>query len=334
MLAPYDLDVSPMSFDFAWFLWRCQLAANGKPVHVMIIPGKRDGWRTGDWKPITDAEREWRINHVLIPLIGMAGMTHTVCPARSFAKGWTSRDGVVMVPEPWNEENPKAVYGPHEGLRAFRDGKKTGWRASDRARQHVFSWLKEYIKGDGPIVSITLRETHTLTRNSSLGAWVEAADMLRRDGFRVIFIRDTEKMNERFPWDFPVAPLAACDLDIRCALYQMAHLNIGRNGGPIYLPAFLDANYLIFGILADPYEENGVKHVTPTPGMMQRFGMPIGSNIHLDDPKKRMVWKPDTDPKVIHAEVMKAFEPPPTPVPAIPPPILPKLPPIYVPVPA
>ena len=323
MLAPYDLDVSPLSFDFAWFLWSSQLKADGKPVHVMIIPGRRDGWRTNDHKPISDAEREWRINHVLIPLIGMAGMTHTVCPARSFAEGWLSRKGVIVIPGPWDEKEPKAVYGPHEGLEAFRAGKSPGWTASERAKQHVDAWLTEHMRGNGPLISITLRETHTLTRNSNPDAWMQVSERLVSQGFRVVVVRDTEKMTTPLmgvPKGVAAFHLASCDLDLRCALYQRAHLNIGRNGGPIYLPAFLGANYLIFGILADPYEENGVRHITPTASMMQRFGMPIGSNIHRDNPKKRLVWKPDTDPDVIFDEVAAAFAPKPAGV-FVPPPL-------------
>ncbi len=331
MLAVYDLDCSPVSFDYLWFCLRARLKAVDAPVHVLIVPGKRDGWRTNDHKPITDTEREWRINHILIPITAMAGMTHTVCPARSFAKGWLAREGVVFEPKEWTEENPKQFYAPHDGLKALRQGYRTDWTASGRAKEHAGDWIRENVKGDGPLVTITLRETHTLTRNSTVGAWVEAADMLRRNGVRTMFIRDTAKMNEKFPWDFPVSPLAACDLDIRAALYQTADLNIGRNGGAIYLPAFLDSNYLIFGILAESYEENGVAHVVPTASLMQRFHMPVGSNIHLDNPKKRLIWKPDTDAKLIFDETMKALSP------AKPPVVPAQLPPyssVYVSIPA
>ena len=66
MLAIYDFDCSPVSYDFMSFLVHAQYKAKGKPVHVLFIPGKNAGWRIGEHKPISVAEKEWRLTHIQI----------------------------------------------------------------------------------------------------------------------------------------------------------------------------------------------------------------------------------------------------------------------------
>ena len=86
MIAFYDLDISPVSYDFLHFLTGAQRAANGEPVHVVIVPGKNAGFKMFDHKPISRAEKQWRLGRVLLSSAALAGATVTVCPTREFAK--------------------------------------------------------------------------------------------------------------------------------------------------------------------------------------------------------------------------------------------------------
>jgi hypothetical protein len=309
LLCVYDFDRCPVSYDLMAAILNAQYQAKGLPVHVLFVPGLNGGWRTGDHKPISDAEREWRLTHIIYPMCRIAGVTWTHAPSREYAGHvlksykWTK-----VLPEVWTPETPCYDYGLDRTMRAFNEGFKPPWKVGDRARQHARAWL-ENIPGTGPFVSVTLRETHTATRNSTQGAWQQAVAIMAAAGLRPIVVRDTEKMTRGLDWPHFQCPLASCDLEFRAAIYEQCAVNLSRNGGPSMLPCYLGFPYLIFGVLAEPYVDplTGRPHFVPTAKYMANKGLPPGAQIHKDDPSRRFVWADDSDPVLIVSETFAAL---------------------------
>ena len=310
LYAVYDLDVSPLSFDFFHFLAGAREKANGRPVHVVICPGNRNGWRTIEHKPITDAEREWRLHHILLAGTQLCAFPVSLAGSRMEA-GLITR-GMEVWPEGWRVDKPVDAYRTKPLKDSVALWRTMEWKASARARAFVDDWISSGLwNGKKPLVVITLRETHTPTRNSNLDSWRRAADALCSRDYRVAVARDTERMTQPLPGDWGgarVFPFAPCDLDLRMALYEAANLNIGRNGGPMMMPVMAGLPYLLFGVLAEPYfNEKTQKHESvPTPRMMADFGLPVGSQLH-DAKDRKFIWEPDTDHALIVERTLEAL---------------------------
>src|SRR4029453_9096309 len=73
LFAFYDLQVSPITFDFLWFLVGADLERRRRgleAVHVVIVPGRASGLRRerDDYEGVVDAEaRTQRISNILFP---------------------------------------------------------------------------------------------------------------------------------------------------------------------------------------------------------------------------------------------------------------------------
>lgn len=308
MIGVYDLDVSPLSFDFLHFLTACHAFSEGGHVHVVICPGGRDGWRTKqEVKPIDDAERRWRLDHILIPSALMMGASITLAPDRGLA-GAIAGGGENMLPVGWRPDNPRRLYDFSIAVKSTKMGVRPPFRASQKARQFVDQWMD-----DRKVVTLTLRDTHTPTRNSNTETWLKLAYQLNRRGYRAVIIPDTDKMMQPLPEEYGVLetfPLAACDLDLRMALYERAHLNLSRSGGPFMLCVLGGLPYLWFTLLADEYTPptSFKAHFTPSAEFMALQGLPPGSQIHENDPNRRIVWKPDSDLDMMVEETLRSLE--------------------------
>ena len=306
LYAVYDLDVSPLSFDFFHFLIGAREKAAGRRVHVVICPGMRNGWRSVEHKPITDAEREWRLHHILLAGTQLCAFPVTLAGSRMEA-GLIVR-GMEVWPEGWRVDKPVMAYRTRPLKESVASWQKMEWGASKRAKQFIGEWLETNLPGPGQLITITLRETHTPTRNSNIESWLSAADRLADHNFRVVIVRDTEKMAAAPLSGWPECSLASCDMDIRMALYESAAINLGRNGGPVMMLAMAGLPYLLFGVLAEPYfnEQTGKWESVPTPGMMASFGLPVGSQLH-DAKNKRFIWESDDNPDLIVRETLEAL---------------------------
>lgn len=275
LIAFYDLICSPISFDILSFLTAAQHEANGDKLHVVIVPGVKDGLcRVSDPKPIDDAEREWRLHHILVPSCALFGATVTIAPTRTFAG---ALEPFKTFPRGYRATDPVLwAYTLDKALKAIRAGAAPSLRASDRARAHAAR-----IVNGRKVVTITLRETHTPSRNSNVDAWYQLAYFAQQKGWAPIMIRDTERMIEPQPmgaeWYGLIehCPLAACDLDIRMALYEAAAMNMASSGGPFMLSVLGNLPYMFFLQVDPPADGSG--DWVPTAEYMTKCGLPPGS---------------------------------------------------------
>lgn len=277
MLAFYDLNCSPTSFDILHFLIAAQYQAQGEHVHVVIVPGKIGGFRPTDHKPLSNEEKEWRVRHVLVPSCHLAGCSVTVAPTREFADTF-SQDGAF--PPGYRVSMPRSWYTFGIALKLCREGFRPTFKSSVRAKQHAARVTSDRY------VTLTLRQTHTPTRNSNVPAWHELAKHIESRGYQVVMIPDTEEMMGQ------ANGLFACDLDLRMALYEEAVLNMSSSGGPFMLNLFAGLPYVFFYDVNLPaYIENGKKHWRPTAEYTANMGLPVGDQYPVGGGK--IVWASD-----------------------------------------
>lgn len=264
LLAVYDLTVAPPTWDFATWLIAAEMARARHGFDKLAVCIRKNPFGNGfrdDNLPPSLEERRFMLDHVARPLIGLIGAE----PA----------DGDLGV-------GHRFGYLAKQISDAARQGEAVPrFRPSAQAEALVERWC-----GRG-YVTITLREAeYWPARNSRIDDWLRVAHTLEARGRRVIFIRDTAFADA--PLDGTrTAPWAALDVDLRCALYAGASLNLGVNNGPMMLAVCGDKPYLLFkqivsGSLTqnEEYMRNGI-------------GVAPGEQLPWAKPTQRWTWADD-----------------------------------------
>lgn len=290
LTAFYDLSFSPVSFDFVHFLIGAQQAANGEPIHVVIVPGTNRGFRVNDHKPLVLDEKQWRVDHVLVPLARLFGCSVTVAPTREFA-GQVAGESVF--PAGYRFNYPRRWYTHGLAVGAIRKGFRPKFQASVRAREHI----ARLYGGAGSIVTMTIRATYTPTRNSRADEWVRLSEHVKAAGYTPVIIPDTATMGTDLCGGVPHCHLAALDLDVRLALYERAALNMAASGGPFVLNVFGGLPYAYFIDLDAPetFDKHGRRDWQPDERFYaQNVGLPRGSQYPGAGPSSATWWRQDT----------------------------------------
>lgn len=274
MLAVYDLSRAPPTWDFSTWLIsaemeRARRGANRLQVAIRMNPTGA-GFRDDPLPPSLD-ERHYMLAHVARPLIPLIGAE----PADG-AEGQGERFRYVLA-------------GIVEAAKAGQ--KVPQFRASAHATALVARWM-----GDEPYVTISLRETeYWPNRNSQVAEWLRVAAEVEAWGTRVIFVRDTAQAGA--PLAYPTAPWASVDVDLRCALYAGATLNLSVSNGPTMLMICGSAPYLIFKqMVPGSVTQNANFYRT-------HIGLEPGEQLPWATPQQRLAWADDN-----FAEIMAAVE--------------------------
>jgi len=255
----YDLNVSPVTFDFATHLAAAEVERRLRKlegIFVLLILGSHDGVRQElpDYGAALDpTARQWRVRHILVPLLALLPSVrgHAVCPSEREAEALMPSDMARLYP------NDYRVFMPRQPLnRVVFDHARRGvpifpvLRATERARQHVATFVETTCAGRRPLV-ISLRDSpNTPQRNSRLQDWLAFARSLDRERCAPIFVLDTDAVMRGRPADLDgeiVCEAASWSVEIRMALYEAAWLNMAVMHGPMELCWYSDrARYLIF----------------------------------------------------------------------------------------
>src|SRR5882672_1445832 len=145
VFAFYDLAVSPVSFDIMHFLIGARGHAksfdkgSGEDIHVVIVPGPDRGFKQDDHKPLSHAEKTWRVEHILMPCCALFGTAVTRLTRREDARIMT---GGRVYPQGWRIGAPQAGHFLNIAVDAMKAGILPAFQASGRAREHVARWLK------------------------------------------------------------------------------------------------------------------------------------------------------------------------------------------------
>jgi hypothetical protein len=300
LFAFYDLQVSPITFDFLWFLVGADLERRRRgldAVHVVIVPGRAGGLRREreDYEDVVDAEaRAQRIGNMLLPACPLlptcAGVTH----AASRAHAGYIRATLASHLYPTGYEATLPVFaGSRECLQNAGPDMPhiPSLRATNENLRNIDRWAASH-SGGRRIVTITLRNyAYMPARNSRMQAWTAFARALDPARFVPVFVPDLEQTLNGQTQElqgFVVLGEAAWNLGLRMALYERAYISMGVNTGPMGL-CWLNARSHYATLKMAPAD------VPQTSAAFYReLGFEPERSLPFASPTQELVWQDDT----------------------------------------
>ncbi len=300
LFAFYDLQVSPITFDFLWFLVGADLERRRRgldAVHVVIVPGRAGGLRREreDYEDVVDAEaRAQRIGNMLLPACPLLPTCTGVTHAASRAHAGFIRATLASHLYPTGYEAALPVFaGSRECLQNAGPDMPhiPSLRATNENLRNIDRWAASH-SGGRRIVSITLRNyAYMPARNSSMQAWTAFARALDPARFVPVFVPDLEQTINGQTQElqgFVVLGEAAWNLGLRMALYERAHISMGVNTGPMGL-CWLNARTHYATLKMAPAD------VPQTSAAFYReLGFEPGRSLPFASPTQELVWQDDT----------------------------------------
>lgn len=279
LTAFYDLDHSPVSYDVVTWLIRALMEAQGSRLHCVIVP-KENGFAgfARRWGGHDEYETRWRLWHIVVPVMQLAGATVTLADSREQAL-------LLKTGRYWWPEGK--AYSARPIIEASRAGKTIPrLQASIQARRVAAARIAAYGR---PVVTMTLRQmTRDPDRNTDPAAWRDAAETIEHWGYRVIEIRDTSELLKTGFCDY-----LSLDVDLRLAVYESAVLNLIGNNGPAGLLWYSRAPFAY------------VCAAGPGPTWRAHWDSAIGlkpeDQLPWAAPDQRLIYRPDTTETLLAA---------------------------------
>ncbi len=303
LLAFYDLEVSPISFDFAVFVILAELhrqRSSASQLRIVIVPGRQDGFRVDDTAYDTDNKR-WRLQNILLPLTALLDkeIAVDVCIDRESAAALENEHQGEVFPKNYSVADPIAEFFLSSVVAASARGESIpSFRAGSQSISYMTQWLSDHV-GDRKPVVITLRESdYNENQNSNTSVWLNFAKELDPSTYCPVVVRDTAKCFSRQSEEFDgllTCPLASINLQLRMALYELAWLNMLVPNGPGELCRLSDtARYLYFKVVSGTAD-------TTSSLFIASQGIEFGGQLPNATALQRLVWEPD-DPEIIAKE--------------------------------
>lgn len=298
LYAFYDLEVSPVSFDFVGFLTMAEVerkALGLESIHVVIVPGK-EGFRQGDSRPLE--QLELRLKNIVLPMARFlpSNVNLTVCAGREEARLLEAFTARRIFPYGYRVAEPKSCYMCGEMVRLHKEGHHLpSLRAPADARGFIAQWLRDVAR-DRKVVTITLRESSLEpARNSLLAEWVRFAKGLDPEVYLPVFIRDTEASLKPVPralQGLTLFPEIPWNLDLRLALYELSFLNLGTNNGPFGMTDLCpQVRYLMFKVIVSGGIVTSLR-------FHEEQGVSVGESLPFSGPFQKWVWEDDRYPAI------------------------------------
>ena len=279
--AIYDLECSPVSYDFVLFLCMAKMAANISGcdhVHVVFVPANNETGFRIDNKPTSTSNKVFRLHNLLVQLCHIINASYTICHSRDMAEQFCS--GAIW-PENCTLTAPRHAYTYKQLARMSEITPLAKFTVDKESARFVKEWTKSE-----PYLTITLRRTYGKARNSNDDEWRKFkswAEMPPRN-WRVVLIPDTEHAGVW--WHNGPGNLGAVNPIIRHALYAGATMNLGVSSGPMALCHYGGLPYLTFNIIADYYSS--------TAEFFSRYMFAVGSQYPWATDRQRLIYEPDT----------------------------------------
>lgn len=273
----YNVPGGPLSFDFLTWLVDAEMTRRreGAPAPLKVCFWYGQDGQSG----LEDDRRQGLMANVVRPALKLIGAVEDSTVTYGRAKEmFTTKDIAAAVRA--GESVPK--------LRPSLDAMRTvaRWLKADECDYRAYP------------VTITLRESEQYPyRNSNLNAWLCFATYLQQRDERVVIVRDTAKA--KIPiMGFETYPEAAINLDIRCALYDRAKINMFVSNGPATLAYFSSRPWMMMLHL----EPDGHPYTPNTPKFWQeQFGVEPGGQFPWSLPDQRIIWAKDTYENLVAA---------------------------------
>ena len=237
LTAIYDLNVHPITYDFAYFLAGAELYANkqGKSkffVWIVLRDGRlRD---VGLYEQIVDQDNlNWRFDNIVVPLIPLC----SACIGYAVVKSLPDIEETIKYKPTYPEFYGKRYHPSFDYREFFLMAKQyhfNGLRASMQGIKYIKGWRDENSIYK-PIVTITIRNYgYDQGRDSLLSEWITFARLISKNGFSPVFLPDTDEAftrTQKFE-DFLVFREPCWNIGLRIALYEESYLNFFVPSGP------------------------------------------------------------------------------------------------------
>jgi hypothetical protein len=299
----YDLEVSPITFDFVSCLAGAVIEARTlglKKVFVVIVPygDKQMRGQSPDYESFINKDgRAWRVRNIILPAISMFPEVggFACLTTRDQAISYFPQYGVRIFPKTYLLDLP---CQPNHRL--IQDNKLSGenvWplmRPTPLATEYVKEYLQRITNGRRPVV-ISLRSSdYAKGRNSNIAAWTEFASKLDTKIYSPIFITDQQRGIEHSAQElagFNVCTEASWNLEIRMALYTAAFVNLAISHGPMELCWYNSgASYLLF--MSPDKDET----ISSDSYALSKFS--IGKDFTFAAPQQHLIWADDTEENI------------------------------------
>lgn len=297
----YDLDVSPVTFNFVEFLIDVEYEARllGKKGFVIVfVPSSNNPHlRWEEYESVIDSHSTlWRFQNILLPLTFLAPKCHGtfILPSRSDAV--TISKNHEVYPHLSDGVNLRAIDIVDFYRKLDKQGLFDGLRASKQGANYVSAWLSAN-KIYKPIVTITIRSSKFDTpRNSNLEAWSKFAHYLMSSGYHPIIIPDTDDAFRELRDFIGICHFTDCvwNIGLRMAIYEAAYVNFFVPNGCGALAVFNPrCSYIQLNLLP-------VGSIVTTEESYKRIGHEIGTHYKFANQKQRLSFKPDNYDNILY----------------------------------
>lgn len=288
--AIWDLQLGPVTFDFAMYLARLDCYRQlHDPMGGIDLTIRVEGFRLSSLRDQAMAaiEKRWRLKNIILGLCDLLPSIQSLTV--------TDEDrGPFDFPPEYNKG--RIEYYARSITTLFNQG-------ASPAVMIAPAFATQLVAKMGPYVTLTLRTSHYFpTRNVDLNDWFRFYTYLREHGIKVIVIPDQEdaigaRAYAQFKW--ATFSEASMDIGLRLALYERAIMNFGSANGPVAV-AFLSTAPMI--------QFDQLRGDTVPATMWERmnnFG--VGGQFPWSLPTQRMMWVDSTYDNLV--EAWKQFAP-------------------------
>ncbi len=299
LLAFYDFEVSPTSFDFTTFVTRAEIHRRElglDRVCVAFVPGRIE--RFWGNEPQSMREKQQRLEQLLTPLCSLmpSCIRPIICEDRARAEE-IERAATHVFPLGYRVRSPipDAFQWAHLAAELACGCDLPAWRAPADARARTEDWLAARSHGR-KVISITLREAdYYAPQNSRLEEWGAFARGLDQDEYFPVVVRDTSRAHDPLPRELrgiDAFAAAAVEVPVRAALYERSYVNLSVATGPMLLLWLLpNAVSVVFKLL-------NLENLQSTPVPIRGMGLEPGDPAPLGDFRRQVVWEPDSQENI------------------------------------
>ena len=299
LYAFYDLNVSHTSFDFLSFLTYAETARrrrNFAALHIVVVPPDRE------IRPVlffSEDHESWRIHNLLVPACRFVSSIrqYTICLSKDQAREILLEAGDRIHPQDYSVDAPVPPHSEGWNVLEGHLGEDVQYmRATPQALDYVRQWMAAH-SGGRKTVAFTLRASRRNSEaNSDNAAWSRFAEYLKSEGCFPLLVPDIDGVFDATPLEFegiPAFPTAAVNLELRMALYELAHICTFVSTGPSSLGFYnREIRYLYFAT---------GEWLTAKPNPFNRTGQEFGRTPPFANEFQRWCWCGQDADKIIEA---------------------------------
>ena len=295
LLAVYDLNVVPATFDFAYFLAAAETfgKSHGKSkVFVLFLQKNSEHLGDEEYSSIVSQDsQQWRLNNMLVQLSQLypACSGYGLLPCDAKVDNFIQNQ--LVYPARYSSTYKSYAKNYAEIFELIDKRLFTGFSALKTGINYIQQWMSCNNITDQMVV-ITLRNYgYDETRNSNIEEWLKFAHWVKNEGFTPIFVPDTNSCwtSAKELENFIVFTEPCWNLGLRMAIYEQAFVNFFFSNGTSSIGAL---NKKIRFIAMIPVIENSIYS---TADVINSFNLVSGQRrYNFSENHQFLSWKQDT----------------------------------------